>query len=590
MARWAKATRVFRLLAAALAVVLVVGGCERREAAEATGETATAPRVENAAQAKEWTDERTVTVAGNARVYTFDPAGTVFATGALAFSSAGEILAVGEQATVEQAFPDARRIDLEGRTVLPGLIDSHGHLYGLAQTLTQADLVGAASKAEVIARLRAFEASLPEGAWLLGHGWDQNDWPEPVFPDRSDLDAEFPDRPVWLERIDGHAAWANTRAMAAADRDLSGDWQPEGGMIRRGDDGQATGIFIDNAMGLVQQAVPPVPPELMDSALDLALRSLVSLGLTGVHDPGVNRPVLELYRAKIAAGTFPLRVYAMADGMGPTLDWLCENGPVADAGGRLQMRSVKLYADGALGSRGAALLADYADEPGNRGLLFAPDEALQAQMHRVLACGLQLAVHAIGDRANRQVLDAYERLLPDFPDNPGRHRVEHVQVLDAADIPRFAAPGVIAAMQPIHATSDMYWAGERLGAERLAGAYAWKSLADAGAMLAFGSDFPVERADPMLGIYAAVSRQDLEGWPEGGWQPQERLTREQAIRAFTLDAARAAFMEDSVGSLETGKRADFIVLDRDIMQVPVAEIPEVRVLETRVDGQRVFRR
>ena len=309
----ANATRGFLLLAVALAF----SGCERQGAVETVGEA------DIAASAETRAEERTVTVALNARIYTFDPAGTVFATGALAFSSAGDILAVGEQAAVEQAFPDARRIDLEGRTVLPGLIDSHGHLYGLAQTLTQADLVGAESKEEVIARLRAFEASLPEGAWLLGHGWDQNDWPEPVFPGRADLDEEFPDRPVWLERIDGHAAWANTRAMAAADRDLSGDWQPEGGMIHRGDDGQATGIFIDSAMGLVQQAVPPVPPELMDSALDLALRSLVSLGLTGVHDPGVNRPVLELYRAKIAAGTFPLRVYAMADGMGPTLDWLC---------------------------------------------------------------------------------------------------------------------------------------------------------------------------------------------------------------------------------------------------------------------------
>ena len=254
------------------------------------------------------------------------------------------------------------------------------------------------------------------------------------------------------------------------------------------------------------------------------------------------------------------------------------------------MRSVKLYADGALGSRGAALLEDYSDGPGNQGLLFAADAILQEQMRRVMSCGLQLGVHAIGDRANRQVLDAYAALLPEFPDNPGRHRIEHAQILDPDDIPRFAELGVIAAMQPIHATSDMYWAEDRLGAARLEGAYAWNSLLESGVRLAFGSDFPVEAVNPMLGIYAAVTRQDLAGRPDGGWQPQERLSREAAVRAFTLGAANAAFMEQEVGSLETGKRADFIVLDRDLLRVPADEIPAVRVLETWVDGQRVFGR
>jgi hypothetical protein len=573
-----------------MVALLALAGCER---GDAPGEgNAVAPGA-------------SVTLISNARIHTFDPGDTVILSGAIAFSSTGEILAIGDRAPMEQSFPDARRIDLGGLTVLPGLIDSHGHLYGLAQSLTQADLVGAASKEEVMARLRAFEATLPEDAWLLGHGWDQNDWgtsdvpgpdlpgpdlPGQDFPGREDLDAEFPDRPVWLERIDGHAAWANTLAIAQADRDLSGDWQPAGGLIHRDADGQPSGIFIDKAMDLILPAVPPATPELLDSALDRATQTLASLGLTGVHDPGVNRSVVELYRAKIASGAMPLRIYAMADGMGETLDWLCADGPLDDPSGRLQMRSVKLYADGALGSRGAALLADYADAPGNPGLLFAPDATLQEQMRRVLSCGLQLAVHAIGDRANRQVLDAYERLLPEFPHNAGRHRIEHAQVLDPADVPRFAALGVIAAMQPTHATSDMYWAGQRLGEERLAGAYAWKSLADSGALLSFGSDFPVEQVNPMLGIYAAVSRQDLAGWPAGGWQAQERLTRAKAIRAFTLDAARSAFMEDSVGSLETGKRADFIVLDRDPLQVPVEEIPEVQVLQTWVDGEPVFQR
>jgi predicted amidohydrolase YtcJ len=254
------------------------------------------------------------------------------------------------------------------------------------------------------------------------------------------------------------------------------------------------------------------------------------------------------------------------------------------------MRSVKLYADGALGSRGAALLADYSDEAGNRGLMFISEEQMAEALRKVFSCGLQTGVHAIGDAANRQVLDAYEQALADYPDNPGRHRVEHAQILSPEDIPRFAEMNVIAAMQPIHATSDMYWADERLGEERLRGAYAWQSLLESGAVLAFGSDFPVEEVNPMLGIYAAVTRQDLEGWPQGGWQAQERLSREAAIRAFTLDAAYAGFMEEQVGSLETGKQADFIVLEEDILQIPAEKIPEIQVMQTWVAGERVFSR
>jgi len=280
----------------------------------------------------------------------------------------------------------------------------------------------------------------------------------------------------------------------------------------------------------------------------------------------------------------------MADGMQETASWLCENGPLNDASGRLVMRSVKLYADGALGSRGAALLEDYSDEAGNKGLMLISGDELAAALRKVFSCGLQAGVHAIGDAANRQVLDAYQNTLVEFPDDPGRHRIEHAQILHPDDIPRFAELGIIAAMQPTHATSDMYWADERLGPQRLSGAYAWQSLLDSGARLAFGSDFPVEEVNPMLGIHAAVTRQDLQGWPEGGWQSQERISRQDAIRAFTLDAAYAAFMEQQVGSLETGKRADFIVLERDIMQIPAEEIPGIQVLETWVDGERVFAR
>ncbi|MEJ2401466.1 MAG: amidohydrolase [Xanthomonadales bacterium] len=531
-----------------------------------------------------------VTLLRNARIHTFDAQNHSYPRGALAIAATGRIAAVGDDADLAAAFPNARQVDLAGATVLPGLIDSHAHLYGLALSFTQADLAGTASKVEVLERLRAFAERLPPDAWLLGRGWDQNDWPEPVFPDRTDLDAEFPDRPVWLRRIDGHAGWANSAALAQADRDLAGDWQEPGGHVYRDADGQATGILVDQAMAHVDGVVPPTPGDLVDAALDHATAQMLRLGLTAVHDPGIGLDVIRLYQRKIAANAFPVRVYAMADGVGETLDWLCANGPLRDPSGHLVMRSVKLYADGALGSRGAALLADYSDDPGNAGLLFLDDATLEAQLRRVFSCGLQAGVHAIGDRANRQVLDAYAKLIPQYPDNPGRHRIEHAQILAPDDLPRFAALGVIPAMQPTHATSDMDWADERLGAERLAGAYAWNSLLRSGARLAFGSDFPVEAVNPLFGIHAAVTRQDRAGHPPGGWLPDERIDRVQALRAFTIDAAWAGFMEDDIGSLERGKQADFIVLDRDIMQVPAAEIPALRVQQTWVGGERVFPR
>jgi len=534
--------------------------------------------------------ESDVILISNARIYTFDVANTVLESGSMAFTGDGEILGIGDTESMARTFADARQVKMNGKTVLPGLIDSHGHLYGLALSFTMANLTGTRNKADVINRLREFETDLPEGEWLLGRGWDQNDWPEQAFPDRADLDAEFPGRPVWLRRIDGHAAWGNSLAIAQADRDLAGDWQPEDGFIHRDSSGAPSGIFIDGAMEYIDKTVPETSAGLIDAALDLALHTMVSMGLTGVHDPGVDREVIELYQKKIAEGVFPIRVYAMADGMRETTEWLCKEGPLKDPSGRLFMRSVKLYADGALGSRGAALLADYSDDPGNRGLMFSEADEMEAALRRVFSCGLQAGVHAIGDAANRQVLDAYEKALTEFPDNPGRHRMEHAQILHPDDIPRFSELGVIAAMQPTHATSDMYWAQERLGAERLAGAYAWQSLLDSGARLAFGSDFPVEQVNPMLGIHAAVTRQDQKGWPQGGWLPQERVSREDAIRAFTLDAAYAGFMEQLTGSLETGKRADFIVLDQDIMQIPAKDIASLRVAETWVDGKRVFTR
>ncbi len=529
-----------------------------------------------------------ITLLYNARIYTADSHNTAWENGALAVSASGEILAIGPTESILAAHPDAIRHDLQGRTVLPGLIDGHAHFLGLAKSLTSADLVDAQSVDEVIQRLQAFETTLADDDWLTGRGWDQNDWPGKQFPTRSDLDQAFPGRVVWLERIDGHAGWANSAALATIDRDLRGDWQPQGGKIHRDANAEATGIFIDSATAMLDQLVPPLSAERLQAAIDEATEILLSLGLTGVHDAGLSWEHIQLLRERADQGKLGVRVYAMVDGVGAALEQLCANGYLQHPGGRLLVRSMKLYSDGALGSRGAALLADYSDEPGTRGLLFVSDEEMRLAMRRALSCKLQVAVHAIGDAANRQVLNAFSSELTHFPENPGRHRMEHAQIIALDDVQRFAELSIIASVQPIHATSDMYWAEDRVGAERIQGAYAWRALINAGARLALGSDFPVEQVNPMLGIYAAISRQDLNGNPQGGWYPQQALSREEAIRGFTIDAAWAAFMEDQVGSLEVGKRADFIVLDRDLMSIAVSEIPATQVLETWLDGQRVW--
>lgn len=506
---------------------------------------------------------------------------------AMVWSDEGRILAVGDADELASRYPDARRLRLGGATVVPGLIDAHGHLMNLGHALLRANLAGAASKSEIVERLKVHARDLPEGAWLLGRGWDQTLWPEAEFPTAADLDAHFPDRPVWLERVDGHAGWGNSKALAVATRDLSGDWQPEGGRILRDAEGQPTGVFIDSAEQLVVEAIPAPSAEVDALAFERALAEAVKFGLTGVHDAGVSLRQLALYRRFADSGRLPLRIHAMANGDADALDALCAMGHYRHASGRLQMRTVKLYIDGALGSRGAALLADYSDEPGNRGLLFAEPPAFEKILRKAHGCGVQVAAHAIGDRGNRVVLDGMQRVLAEQADSDHRWRIEHAQVVALEDIPRFAALGVIASMQPTHATSDMRWAGARLGEARLAGAYAWRRMKDAGALLALGSDFPVEAVDPVLGLHAAATRQDARGWPEGGWLADQKLDMQEALRGFTLDAARAGFAEAEVGSLEVGKRADFVVLSMPIEALAPARILDLRVESTWVDGQQV---
>ena len=507
---------------------------------------------------------------------------------AMAWDEAGRIVYLGDAEGLAEAHPDLNPEDLEGRVVLPGLIDAHGHVMGLGLARLQADLVGAESIDEVIDRLSEHAQNLPDEAWLTGRGWDQTRWEGREFPSAADLDEAFPDRPVYLVRVDGHAAWVNSAAMQHATEDLSGDWQPQGGNIHRDDESEPTGILIDTAMPYVADAMPEATGEERELALDLALSEIARHGLTGVHDMGASLADFMQFKRRDEAGELTVRIRAMADGDDEMLKWLCDNEPWT--GERLTARGVKFYTDGALGSRGAALLADYSDEPGNTGLLFHSDEQLQEQVDRAMGCGLQLAIHAIGDAANRQVIEALIAGQADFTDNPGRHRVEHVQIIAVEDIPRMAEHDIIASMQPIHATSDMRWAEERVGTDRLAGAYAWQRMLDAGVHLALGSDFPVEPVNPWLGVHAAVTRQDLDGNPDGGWLPDQRLSVDEALRGFILDAAFAGFAEGHTGSLESGKQADFIVIDADPYQTDPADLAEIKVLQTVVGGEVVFRR
>ena len=523
----------------------------------------------------------------NGSIYTADP--TKPTVHAVAIRDE-RIVGVGSDVEVALLKGTATEVlDLQGATMVPGLQDAHGHVLGLGTTLTTLDLRGTPSAARIAELVAEWAKTVPRGQWIRGFGWDQNDWPEKAWPTHDLLDRAAPEHPVLLDRIDGHASWANRRALDTAGIDEK-TADPPGGRLIRDAGNMPTGVLVDTAQALVESRVAAPDAAQIETQILAADQAMASVGLTMVHDAGVPSATIAIYQRLAAAGRLRTRLYVMIDSSPATTSEWFSRGPIIDPDHRLTVRAVKMYADGALGSRGAALLEPYEDEPGNRGLLVTPPERLAAIARDAVRAGFQPATHAIGDAANRRVLDIYEAIEKDLPAARGlRPRIEHAQILDALDIPRFASLGVIASMQPTHCTSDMPWAPARLGAARVAeGAYVWQKLLHAGARLAAGSDFPVERPDPLLGFYAAVTRQTPSGQPPGGWSPDERLNRDEALRAFTRDAAYAAHAERDLGSIETGKLADFVVLSRDIMRAPPADILRTTVLRTIVAGRTVY--
>ena len=477
-------------------------------------------------------------------------------------------------------------VDGAGRTLLPGIVDAHGHVMGLGLSAIQLDLVGTTSLQDLQERLRTYAAAHPDDPWIVGRGWNQELWASKRFPTAADLDSVVSDRPVILERVDGHATVANRAALRAggiteATRD------PTGGTIERDSSGKPTGLLIDTAAELVAAKAPPPTQTQLDDALAAAQRALLSFGITATADMGTSVDAWNAFRRAGNAGRLQVRIMSYAADVEP-MRAIAAGGPTSWLfGDRLRMGGVKIYGDGALGSRGAWLKRPYSDKPETSGLQFLKDEELRAKLEEAAALGIQPAFHAIGDAANAQAIAAYERLSQRFP-RDRRWRIEHVQVVDPADVPRIGRAGIIASMQPVHQTSDRLMAEARLGPERLAGAYAWQSILKAGAKLAFGSDYPVESPNPFHGLSAAMSRQDRDAQPPGGWLPHERLTFEQALTAFTRDAAFAGFAEDRIGSLEPGKWADFILVDVDVAKADPQWLARTRVIETWVAGRKVW--
>ena len=522
---------------------------------------------------------------GNVKGYTLNNAGELVHFSNMVFDG-GKVVAIGAE-ELRQKYPDANYIDGKNKVLLPGLIDAHGHVMGLGETLLQVDLRESKSALDAAKMVQAYAKTQQDLAWIIGRGWNQVLWPDKAYPTASLLDEYVNDKPVMLSRVDGHASWVNTKALEIAG--ITKDTlDPPGGKIVRDTKGNPTGVLIDNAESLLLKYLPKTSDANLTAQLNAAGRHLLSKGITSVHDAGIDFAVYNYYQKRVTEHSLPVRIYPMIAATSAQLDQLLKNGYVQDQYDWLSVKSVKVYGDGALGSRGAALLQPYSDDPDNRGLLVTREQDLKPLFDLVLGHGFQLNFHAIGDKANRLALDQFADSFKRIGGKSLRNRVEHAQVINVDDIPRFKTLNIIPAMQPTHATSDMNMAQDRIGADRLKGAYAWQTFLKQGSPVAFGSDFPVELANPFFGLHAAVTRQNRQNSPPDGWIESETVTVKQAFRGFTLDAAYAAHQEHILGGLTTGKWADFILLDQDVFSIAPQDIWKTRVLETWIAGEKRF--
>ena len=491
----------------------------------------------------------------------------------------GRFVATGTTAEIQQMYTADTILNAEGKTITPGLIDAHCHFYGLGQKQQVVDLMGTESYEEVLKKVKEFQEQKPKD-FILGDGWDQNDWEVKEFPTKDKLDALFPDTPVALSRIDGHALLVNQKALDKAGIDKN--TKVEGGEIVK-KDGELTGILIDNPMDLVYAVIPTMGRVAQIKALKDAEKICLEYGLTTVNDAGLSRSTIELIDSLHQTGDLSIRVYAMVSATQSNLDYYLSQDPYKTE--RLNVRSIKVYGDGALGSRGAAMREPYSDKPGHYGAMVTPVSDLEALADRIAATEFQMNTHAIGDSANVVILRAYKKSLQGMKDR--RWKVEHAQIISPSDFDYFK-DGIIPSVQPTHATSDMYWAGDRIGKEREKGAYAYKTLLQKAGTIALGTDFPVEQVSPFLTFYAAIGRKDLNDYPEGGYQMKDALTREETLKGMTIWAAYSNFEEDEKGSIEVGKFADFTVYSDNLMEVPITKVPDIKVEQTYVNGNRVY--